>query len=502
MLIINVIILILFLSGTILCFIYSHGIIKLIDKKEHRLYFLYPLADWVITKTGAWKILNRKKNVTDAIKALNLTAKPELLQRLYWCSRVSLILVVIILFDVFSLFSQLAQSNNSLIKSGRFLLRPDHGQGSTRVELNVTMKQAEASKSSKNEKLPESQKISLDIEERSYTSKELKKIFAEAYQYLKTDVLGKNKSAKQVYKNLKFSESIPGTGIAVDWQPQDCRLIQSDGTINNRNINVKGISTSVHVVLTYRRQKKEYSMFFKVMPRQYSKEELLRKSLREKIITYAKKTAEEAYLELPETLDKYHLSWNDNSKDNSGIVLLLAIFAAMAAWFLSDKELEKQIKKRKEQMLFDYPEIINKFTLLVNAGMTVKQAWNKIAEDYHDKFSQMNKKKRYAYEEMLTTANELKLGIPENIAYEQYGRRAGLIPYIKFSSLISQNLRKGNKGFTDLLMREALEAFEDRKEAAKRMGEEAGTKLLIPMMLMLVIVLLIIMIPAFMSFQI
>jgi hypothetical protein len=103
---------------------------------------------------------------------------------------------------------------------------------------------------------------------------------------------------------------------------------------------------------------------------------------------------------------------------------------------------------------------------------------------------------------MLATTYELKLGVPENKAYEQFGRRTGLIPYIKFSSLISQNLKKGTKGFTELLLHEATQAFENRKESAKRQGEEAGTKLLIPMMLLLVIVFLIIMIPAFMAFQI
>jgi hypothetical protein len=45
-----------------------------------------------------------------------------------------------------------------------------------------------------------------------------------------------------------------------------------------------------------------------------------------------------------------------------------------------------------------------------------------------------------------------------------------------------------------------MEAFEERKEAAKRLGEEAATKLLIPMMIMLIIVFLMILVPAFWSF--
>ena len=158
------------------------------------------------------------------------------------------------------------------------------------------------------------------------------------------------------------------------------------------------------------------------------------------------------------------------------------------------------MKKRKEQMLLDYPEIINKFTLLVNAGMTVKQAWSKLTEDYEKKILSSQLKKRYAYEEMLVTVRELKLGVPESIAFEQFGRRVGLLPYIKFGSLIAQNIKKGSKGLSELLSKEASEAFEERKELAKRLGEEAGTKLLAPMMIMLLIVFIIILIPAFQSF--
>ena len=43
-------------------------------------------------------------------------------------------------------------------------------------------------------------------------------------------------------------------------------------------------------------------------------------------------------------------------------------------------------------------------------------------------------------------------------------------------------------------------ALEERKNLAKKYGEEAGTKLLGPMILLLVIVMMMIMIPAFMSF--
>jgi hypothetical protein len=114
----------------------------------------------------------------------------------------------------------------------------------------------------------------------------------------------------------------------------------------------------------------------------------------------------------------------------------------------------------------------------------------------------MQGKKRYVYEEMMITYGELMLGTSETIAYERFGRRVKLLPYLRFSSMIARNVKKGSTGLLGLLELEAAEAFEERKELAKRMGEEAGTKLLAPMMLMLLIVLAIIMLPAFMSFGI
>ena len=74
--------------------------------------------------------------------------------------------------------------------------------------------------------------------------------------------------------------------------------------------------------------------------------------------------------------------------------------------------------------------------------------------------------------------------------------------YKKFGTILSQNLRKGSRGITDLLGREAEEAFEDRKNLARKLGEEAGTKLMIPMFLMLIVVFAIVIVPAFFSIQV
>ena len=469
------------------------------DKKEHKLYFLYPMAELILSITGIQKYLGPKADVTDSIKALKLTSKPELLQRFYLYEKIALVLAVISVFSLLSLLGQVSSLQEQQLRSGRYIERPEQGEGSKETELDVTIH-------SGGNPSPEgassfTRNITLEVGERSYTPEEVALLLEEGKSYLPQHVLGENESAEAVYGNLSFCDFIPDTGIAVEWKPEDSRLIAVDGTVKNEELQ-QAVKTTVTAVLGYEEQKTSLCMAFVIMPKVFSEEEQLDKRLTQELLTAQEISRQEKELTLPEQLDQYSLRWKE-VKETSGVnVFLFGIVIAAIMWYAKDLELKQQMKHRREQLLMDYPEIINKFTLLVNAGMTVRQAWCKVAEDYQVKRKQGSTPLHYAYEEMLTTVNELKLGMSENNAYEQYGRRIGLIPYIKFSSLITQNRKKGNRGFSELLRQEAIEAFENRKEMAKRLGEEAGTKLLAPMMFLLLIVFLIIMIPAFMAFQI
>ena len=169
--------------------------------------------------------------------------------------------------------------------------------------------------------------------------------------------------------------------------------------------------------------------------------------------------------------------------------------------YVSEQEKQKDQKKKREvQMSLDYPQMVSKLTLYLGAGMTVRKAWYRIAEDYEQQKEE--KGRRETYEEMIYTMHEIQGGGSESECYERFGERCGLPAYKKFGAMLSQNLKKGTKGLASLLKQEADNAFEERKSLARRLGEEAGTKMLIPMFLMLAVVLVMIVVPAFFSIQI
>ena len=158
---------------------------------------------------------------------------------------------------------------------------------------------------------------------------------------------------------------------------------------------------------------------------------------------------------------------------------------------------KEEMAKRAEQLLMDYPSLIMKFTLLIQAGMTVRRAFQKISSDY---LRNCPKEGRYAYEAVTTTCHEMDSGVAQLEAYRRFGERCGQMKYKTFSTILIQNLQKGGHRMADLLEKEALEAWDERKRKARVMGETAATKLLVPMIMMLAVVMAIIMIPAFLSF--
>lgn len=171
----------------------------------------------------------------------------------------------------------------------------------------------------------------------------------------------------------------------------------------------------------------------------------------------------------------------------------VAIAAYIGMPMLVDNGLKGKIENRRTSIRLEFPEFVNKMTVLVNAGMTISRAWEKIANDM--------KKDTPLAREMQYTMGEISAGKPEAVAFEEFGRRCKIKEIIKFVSVVVLNLKKGGAEVVPVLKMQAEECWEMRKAAAMRVGEEAGTKVLIPMMIMLVGVIVIVVTPAILSFS-
>lgn len=182
----------------------------------------------------------------------------------------------------------------------------------------------------------------------------------------------------------------------------------------------------------------------------------------------------------------------NNGDISTGIVLLgVALCGAIGLPFLADYELNSKIEKRRLSIQLEFPDFVNTLILLVNAGMTIPKAWEKIVSE--------SKKTTPLYNELRYCLAEISAGKSEAAAYEEFGRRCKVKEIVKFVSIIILNLRKGGSEVVATLKLQSAECWEMRKATAKRLGEQASSKLMLPMGIMLVGIMLITVLPAILS---
>lgn len=350
----------------------------------------------------------------------------------------------------------------------------------------------------------DAQELEIEVLPREYTEEEIQSMFRQAMKVLDRTITGENKSLDYVCRDLNLPQKLPDFPFSIVWEFSRYDVINMSGKLNEELVreldkNQEGILININAVLKYQEKEALYSAPARI----FAEEET--ENTAERILELVKRTdgetRTERFLALPDQFEGRKLSWESVGGTNIPAIILLSIIGGICTVLLKKQEKEKKNKERQEQMLCDYPEIISQFTMLMGAGMTAKNVWKKVTEDYREKKKQSGRE-RAVYEEMLYTWQEMQSGIAESESYERFARRCGLTVYMKFGALLSQNLKKGTKGLADMLRVEAVQAMEERKSRAKRLGEEAGTKLLVPMFLMLAVVMAVIIIPAFWSIQI
>ncbi len=176
----------------------------------------------------------------------------------------------------------------------------------------------------------------------------------------------------------------------------------------------------------------------------------------------------------------------------TGAVLVAASpAAAIGLPLLQDKGLDSKIEKRRTQLRIEFPEFINKLVLLVGAGMTIPRAWEKITDELPGN-TPLGRELKFCM-------MEIRAGKSAEVAYEEFGRRCRIKEIIKFVSVIILNIRKGGNELVLTLQSQSDECWEMRKSAARKLGEEASSKLMAPMAIMLLGIMAIVILPAVLS---
>ncbi|MCR4740512.1 MAG: hypothetical protein K5886_09690 [Lachnospiraceae bacterium] len=358
-----------------------------------------------------------------------------------------------------------------------------------------------------NETTDEKVRLRLTVSEQKYDTKILDELFGSLNTLLPSVIAGDNPSADHVIYDLNFVRSLDDFPFTLSYRTSDPLLLDSKGHINREKLSDRkghetGILVNVFITCSYEDYGREISLYVRLFedpeqgPGNRPFEELLTESVNE----VEKDTRNADRFMLPRTVGNDRVSYEEVPSYNSLLIFILSLTAGILLYRREDDELKKKISKRNEQMLADYPLIINRFSLFYSVGMTTRGILLKLCRDYEQK-RDGGSEKHYIYEELLRTRQLLEEGMGECAAYEDFGKRCQLHKYRQLAGLMEQTVVKGRMDIGNVLREEAEKAFTERKNQARESGEKAGTKLLLPMFMMLFTVIIIIIIPAMSAFR-
>ncbi len=474
-----------YIGGTVMVIYLLLGVLSRkenVDGKTGKLFApFYKMAAWIYKRACIHKLpLFSSGQVERDLRSLYPEEGKEQLKTDYYIRKISLSLGILFVGTLFgALVKYNSQSNVILDEDGR-ITRGRYKEGKKEVML-------------KNENEGRESRFLIEVFPLQLSESQINVLFDEFLSSLPEYILGENPSFDQISSDLTLEESYGDFPFLTEWESSDPSIVGNTGRVYPRE---GPVSVELTVKMTYDKIVREEKLELCVVPEVQSPEEQERAELEELLLQSEYKSRDEEVWTLPREWQGETVNWRQEVEDHSLLLWLTVIVTTVSVYVMSDQDLHKQLQRRKKMMQKDYPDIVHKLVLYVGAGLTTRGAFQKIAGDYEKR---RKKEPRPAYEEILYACRELHSGVSEGVVYEHFGKRTGLQEYIRLGTLLTQNLKKGNSALLQRLREEADRAGEERLQNCKRLGEEAGTKLLVPMVLMLVVVMIIIMIPAFSS---
>lgn len=432
------------------------------------------------------------------------------------CISASLLLTILVFF---------LGLQDGVLKDGFRLPRSGYGGSKQYITLEVSG-------------LTEDTSVPLDItvSPKRYTEEEANAVFREIYDQLEELVVAEGESFANLQHDLRLMTKLPKYGVQLSWDfypeldpalaagsvtPDEARayyrkyrhLMDSDGTLHNETLAPGTVVTgylslimSTDIVptstdgetkyLKTQYHSAPYRIYVGIVPRALSRYESLLLQLQQAITTEDEGSLGENMLSLPTEIDGQRIYYSEHEDRSYLLLPLLGVIAAMAIYMRQGQARRTEKKQREALLMLDYSELVSKLMVYIGAGLTVRNALETISQHFDALIARGIKEDRPLYQELRTMVIQFRRNMPESEIYLSFGRRVNLKPYTKLVSLIEQNRMNGARNLRAMLELEMEDAFEQRKTTARRLGEEAGTKLLLPLFIMLGIVMIIVIVPA------
>lgn len=170
---------------------------------------------------------------------------------------------------------------------------------------------------------------------------------------------------------------------------------------------------------------------------------------------------------------------------NEAAIFFIGIIVAGILVFYVDYETNNKVEKKHAAIMSDFPHVLSKMALLINAGMPLRDVMESVVYN----------KEGEIYLELQETLGEMKNGVSDYEALYHLSDRCDIQEVKKLASTITQNIKKGSSELSIALMNMSNEVWRERVGHVKELGEKASAKLMIPMIIIFLAILLMVMAP-------
>ena len=199
--------------------------------------------------------------------------------------------------------------------------------------------------------------VEVPVSRREYTAQEAEKAFVECFEDLKKEILGENRSLSEISEKLKLPQKIPKYGITALWSSENIDYIDSMGTVYNENLK-EAVSTSLTLVLSDGKHKKEFVLPLTIVPRNYTTSEQQIRDFTQYLENSDREQVVNDRFVLPEDWNGKKIRYRSKEKTNYSIIWMIGILFAVLIYMRDIVNHRAKVEKRSRQVLADYPDIV------------------------------------------------------------------------------------------------------------------------------------------------
>lgn len=369
------------------------------------------------------------------------------------------------------------------------IARPGAGQGSRTIPITV-----QGSYEGHVVESPESLHVSAVVLSKKQIRKRLKS-FAKKLPEQVAPVT--QNGVRLVTENLELPERDEKTGIELRWESSDPEVLSQKGVLDLFSMKDQDETVTLSAVLSLDHVTMEtsFDVFVSNIPEAYDA------SLRSEMAAVLEQLSEQNEgdrLVLPgKTESGIQWKWMRREEPYALLICFAGFLFLFCLYAGRYDRARKQARKYREEVIAEFPSVVDKLVLLLNSGLTVFSALMRISSDYADERQYRNSP--MAVEISAIGQKVMDTNSPVIEEWKHFATRMESSEILRFCTILEDNMSKGSE-LSMKLENESDELRDLRKKNIQQYIREIDSRMMIPMLMMLFSLVLVTIAPVLTGF--